>query len=148
RQIGDMTHLAERLGEVVGSVAIVFDDQETHDEAAVSRDVPRGGNEQGWADHSDTVFNCRDGRTAKLPSQPAGKCEGRRVDPPPLNRPRPGGGDGCRNEIRPEWGRAIGPSPWFEPPAGATDAGGAPHLLRLCRRAVRRTWSPRPTSPA
>src|SRR5207247_7875778 len=25
------------------------------------------------------------------------------------------------------WGRAFGPSPWYEPPAGATDADGAPH---------------------
>src|ERR1700730_6674430 len=74
------------------------------------------------------------GRPAELRSRPAPKCEGRRFDPPPLNRPRTGGGDGCRNEVRPGWGRAFGPSPWFEPPAGATDAGGAPHLLRLCRR--------------
>ncbi|MEA2970553.1 MAG: hypothetical protein QOE78_3814, partial [Alphaproteobacteria bacterium] len=27
------------------------------------------------------------------------------------------------------WGRTEGPSPWFEPPAGATDAGGAPHSV-------------------
>jgi hypothetical protein len=41
-----MPDLAKRLGQVVGGVAIVFDDQETHDEMAVSRvrDLSRGGN--------------------------------------------------------------------------------------------------------
>ena len=44
-QIGDMADLAERLGQIVRGVAIVFDDQEAHDEPAVSRisDFPRGG---------------------------------------------------------------------------------------------------------
>src|SRR5262245_33963921 len=58
----------------------------------------------------------------------AEKCEGRRFDPPPLNQLRTGGGDGCRDEVR--WdgdGRRARPL-WFEPPAGATDAGGAPHF--------------------
>jgi hypothetical protein len=40
------------------------------------------------------------------------------------------------------------PAPWFVPPAGATDADGAPHWIRLGRAAARRTSSPRPTSPA
>src|SRR5260221_7923846 len=58
----------------------------------------------------------------------AEKCEGRRFDPPPLNHLRAGGGDGCGEEVR--WdgeGRRARPL-WFEPPAGATDAGGAPHF--------------------
>ena len=45
RQIGDVADLAKGLGQVVGGIAIVFDDQETHDELAVSgiSDFPRGG---------------------------------------------------------------------------------------------------------
>src|SRR5215831_7996628 len=75
-------------------------------------------------------------------------CEGRRFDPPPLNQLRTGGGDGCRDEVRREGdGRRARP-PWFEPPAGATDADGAPHSLRPCRAAAQRTSSRRPTSPA
>src|SRR6476659_262990 len=36
RDIGHMANLAEGLGDVVGGVAVVFDDQETHDEVAVA----------------------------------------------------------------------------------------------------------------
>ena len=44
RQLGDMPDLAERLGEVVGGIAVVFDYQKTHDEPVVSRigDFPCG----------------------------------------------------------------------------------------------------------
>src|SRR5215813_6682921 len=45
-------------------------------------------------------------------------------------------------------GTGAGPVPWFEPPAGATDADGAPHSIRPCRAAAQRTSSRRPTSPA
>jgi hypothetical protein len=40
-----MPDLAERFSEIVGRVAVVFDDQETHDEPAVSgiSDFPGGG---------------------------------------------------------------------------------------------------------
>src|SRR5260370_4912728 len=58
----------------------------------------------------------------------AEKCGGGGLDPPPLNHLRTGGGDGCRDEVR--WdgdGRRARPL-WFEPPAGATDAGGGPHF--------------------
>jgi hypothetical protein len=34
RQIGDMTDLAERLGEIVGCIAIVFNDEKSHDDPA------------------------------------------------------------------------------------------------------------------
>jgi hypothetical protein len=49
RQVGDMSDLTERLGQIVGRVAVVFDDQETHDEPTVSRisDFPRGGTVRG-----------------------------------------------------------------------------------------------------
>jgi hypothetical protein len=42
-KVGDVADLAERLGEILGGIAIVFDDEQTHDEAAISRigDFPR-----------------------------------------------------------------------------------------------------------
>jgi hypothetical protein len=44
-----MPDLTERLGQIVGGVAVVFDDQETHDEPTVSRirDFPGGGTLRG-----------------------------------------------------------------------------------------------------
>ena len=49
RQVGDVADLAKGLHQVVGGIAVVFDDQETHDESTVSRisDVPRGGMHAG-----------------------------------------------------------------------------------------------------
>ena len=47
--------------------------------------------------------------------------------PPPLDQPRPGGGDGSRAGGIGGDGQLTRPSPWFVPPAGATDAGGTPH---------------------
>src|SRR6516165_8377855 len=143
-----MSDLAECLRQIVGGVAIVFDDKETHDESAVSRisDVPRRGTVLDCTNHSGTISKCP-GVGPKRERRPE-KCEGRRFDPPPLNQLRTGGGDGCRDEVRRGWGRAPGPSPWFEPPAGATDADGAPHSVKPCRAVAQRTSSRRPTSPA
>src|SRR5215469_8577997 len=61
----------------------------------------------------------------EIPPSPK-RARGGEVAPPPLDQLRTGGGDGCRNGVD-GWGRAFRPSPWFEPPAGATDAGGASH---------------------
>jgi hypothetical protein len=49
RKVGDMPDFTERLGQIVGGVAVVFDDQETHDEPTVSRirDFPGGGTLRG-----------------------------------------------------------------------------------------------------
>ena len=102
RQVGDMPDLAECLRQIVGGVAIVFDDQETHDESAVSwiSDVPRRGTVLDCTNHSGTISKCPGvGPRGDGPSQRE-KCEGRRFDPPPLNQLRTGGGDGCRNEVR------------------------------------------------
>src|SRR6476660_513702 len=73
------------------------------------------------------------------------RARGGEVAPPPLDQLRTGGGDECRSGVE-GWGRALRPSPWFEPPSGATDAGGASHSrFRPCRAALRRSASRRPT---
>src|SRR5262249_10517639 len=102
RQVGDMPDLAECFRQIVGGVAVVFDDQETHDESAVSwiSDVPRGGTILDCTNHSGTISKCP-GVGPKQERRPE-KCEGRRFDPPPLNYGRPGGGDGCGDEVRRE----------------------------------------------
>jgi hypothetical protein len=43
RKLRDMTHLAERLDQVIGRIAIVFDDQEAHRTLAVIAGCPRRG---------------------------------------------------------------------------------------------------------
>src|SRR5215472_11026200 len=85
-----MPDLAECLRQIVGGVAVVFDDQETHDEPAVSwiSDVPRRGTVLDCTNHSGTISKCPGvGPRGDRPCQRE-KCEGRRFDPPPLNQPR------------------------------------------------------------
>src|SRR5262249_12893598 len=117
RQVGDMPDLAECLRQIVGGVAVVFDDQETHDESAVSwiSDVPRGGTILDCTNHSGTISQCP-GVGPKRERRPE-KCEGRRFDPPPLNQLRTGGGDGCRGEGRREGDRRSA-RPLFRPAGG------------------------------
>src|SRR5262249_7362943 len=102
--------LAECLGQIVGGVAVVFDDQQTHDESAVSwiSDVPRRGTILDCTNHSGTISNCPS--VGKGGPRQREKCEGRQFDPPPLNQLRTGGGAGCGNEVRGEGeGRRPGP---------------------------------------
>ena len=42
QSFGDVADLAKRLGQIIGGIAVVFDDQQPHDEPVVSRigDVP------------------------------------------------------------------------------------------------------------
>jgi hypothetical protein len=51
------------------------------------------------------------------------------LSPPPLDLPFPGGGDVCRASAR-FGGTGQRPVPGFEPPAGATNAGGTPHSVQ------------------
>src|SRR5262249_59367204 len=102
-----MPDLAECLRQIGGGVAVVLDDQETHDESAVSwiSDVPRRGTVLDCTNHSVTISKCPGvGPWGDGPSQRE-KCEGRRFDPPPLNQLRTGGGDRCWDEVRPDGGR-------------------------------------------
>src|SRR5262249_3611330 len=129
RQVGDMPDLAECLRQIVGGVAIVFDDQETHDESAVSwiSDVPRRGTVLDCTNHSGTISKCPGvGPRGDRPCQRE-KCEGRRFDPPPLNQLRTGGGGGGRGEVRREGegGRAPPPGSNHRRGRGRAAGGGA-----------------------
>src|SRR5262249_57765999 len=97
-----MPDLAECLGQIVGGVAVVFDDQQTHDESAVSwiSDVPRRGTILDCISHSGTISKWPGVEPGRGGPRQREKCEGRRFDPPPLDQLRTGGGDGCRNEVR------------------------------------------------
>src|SRR5437763_13892037 len=57
----------------------------------------------------------------------------------------PGGGDGCRSW---SWkggdGQLTRPSPWFEPPAGATDAGGTSHSVQALPSRMATNFVPSP----
>src|SRR5262249_56994622 len=117
------------LRQIVGGVAIVFDDQETHDESAVSwiSDVPRRGTVLDCTNHSGTISKCPGvGPRGDRPCQRE-KCEGWRFDPPPLNQLRTGGGDGCRDEGRPEGDGRPAPPPRSNPPPGPPAPAGGPH---------------------
>src|SRR5262249_3642736 len=106
-----MPHLGECFGQIGGGVAVVFDEQQTHDESAVSwiSDVPRRGTILDCTNHSGTISNCPS--VGKGGPRQREKCEGRRFDPPPLNQLRTGGGDGCPAEGRRGGGRRPAPPP-------------------------------------
>jgi hypothetical protein len=55
-----MADLAKSLGEIVGGIAIVFYDQETHGKLIVSRigDIARKRSMIGWAYHSGHPLHC------------------------------------------------------------------------------------------
>src|SRR5262249_45922104 len=119
RQVGDMADLAKCLGKIVVRIAVIFDDEETHEKMIVSWVGRRGGAGADRANHSGARLKCPCWRASEH-SYPK-KMRGAADDPPPLNQPRAGGGDGCRHGVGTSWGRALAPVPGFVSPAGATD---------------------------
>ena len=123
--IGDVADLAERLDQIVGGVAVVFDDQKAHGHVAVPAEADRPR-------RPVTAINIvlHRSRSNALPSERniARNVRGvARLTRHPLDQLHPGGGDGCRERSWYRRGRALRPAPRVRPPAGATDAGGSPH---------------------
>src|SRR5262249_9370965 len=92
-EIRNMTDLAKRLREIIGGIAVIFDDQETHDEPAILSvaGLPCRRLMQRWLDHntiSRTIPEKRYGSTATAPGVVSRKARGAAgLTPPP--RPTP-----------------------------------------------------------
>src|SRR5262249_60765123 len=117
-QVGHMPDLAECLRQIVGGVAVVFDDQETHDECAVSRisDVPRGGTILDCTNHSGTISQCpwrRPGRPLR-----ARNARGGGLTRHPSTNSAPAGAAEAGAKLEWKGGGARAPPPRSEPPRG------------------------------
>ena len=124
RLIGDMADLAECLHQIIGGVAVVFDDEKAH--GGVSPNWQINLDRDGGLITDEVVSHGSPGKRL------AEKVRGRQAPARhPLDRLHPGGGDGCREaELVFGGDGPYGPSPRVRPPAGATDAGGSPHYSR------------------
>ena len=142
-----MADLAKRLDEVVGSVAIVFNDQKAHGDPVrlrighpAERALPVNIRISGHRSHQFQTFRWQ----GQCPPAgiPRSYARGWRKPPPP-QRPHPGGGDGCqgwssdrkrvhasaaRRSVISRDGRDARPVE-VGPPAGATDAGSTSSKL-------------------
>src|SRR5208282_920711 len=124
-----MTDLAECLHQVIGGVAVVFDDEKAHDGASPHWQSNLARDSGLIID--DIVSHGSPGKSegaASLSSPPP------RPTPPRRGRRMPGGRVGVQR------GRALRPVPRVRPPAGATDAGGSPHYSGALGSVGMRTW--------
>ena len=97
REIGHVADLAEGLDQVVGGVAVVFDDQETHDGSAIFTvwDFPQRDALQSC----EFIIAGTRRQVAERMDAPRGwlkRARGGGVSPTAPRQPRTGGGDGCR----------------------------------------------------
>jgi hypothetical protein len=112
RKIGHVTDFPKCLGKILSGIAIVFDDQETHDAPAILYLAER---------------QTRPPLAAYFRSA-GDKAESESTYHRKVLSVR----DFCHLTIWKNSGGRKSPSPWFEPPAGATDAGGTSHFADSC----------------
>src|SRR5262249_38158021 len=111
-----MAHLAEGLGKVVCGIAVVFDDQQTHEKMALVRICVLPGRRIGLrgTDHSGHGID-PSSCIARSNAATSLEAKGRRLEPPPLTLLGADGGDESRRRAG-----QIG----FNLPPRSTDRGG------------------------